>query len=364
MSRPLPRILLLSAYDAASHRYWCQWLQHACADFHWTCLSLPDRHFYWRIRSNALTFVGKYKAELAQPYDLIIATSMTDLATLRGLVPALGRCPAIVYFHENQFVYPLQTEQHQKSNIINAQLNSILTATAADVLVFNSAYNQSSFMNGLQAFSKRMPDGIDKHVPVQLAAKSQVLPVPIIQSPQQTGKDNATVEIVWNHRWEYDKQPDVFFAAMSRLQQEKLPFKLHVMGQSFRQVPSCFDTARKALGGRIITWGYQPRERYCQILERAAIVVSTALHDFQGLSMLEAIHRGCVPVAPDRVAYPEYIPAALLYNGDNEVESLCDLLHDVVTGQLPQAPLVDAYLDTVLTDKYRKLIDQAIQVNT
>ena len=29
--------------------------------------------------------------------------------------------------------------------------------------------------------------------------------------------------------------------------------------------------------------------------------------------MLEAIAAGCIPVAPDRMAYPEYIPEELLY---------------------------------------------------
>ena len=32
--------------------------------------------------------------------------------------------------------------------------------------------------------------------------------------------------------------------------------------------------------------------------------------------MLEAIAAGCIPVAPDRMAYPDYIPAELLYMPD------------------------------------------------
>ena len=32
--------------------------------------------------------------------------------------------------------------------------------------------------------------------------------------------------------------------------------------------------------------------------------------------MLEAMTAGCIPVAPDRMAYPEYIPAELLYRPD------------------------------------------------
>lgn len=362
MSKTGARILLLSAYDAASHRHWCQWLQSTFTDYHWTCLSLPDRHFYWRVRSNALTFLSKYSDVLTAPYDLIIATSMTDLATLKGFIPALSRCPSLVYFHENQFAYPQQNDQRHKSNLINAQLNSVLTATAADRLVFNSVYNRTSFSQGLRAFIKRMPDGIDRQLPDILDARSQVLPVPIISTPCRPGSDNDKhmPEIVWNHRWEYDKQPEVFFAALTKLHDEQLPFKLHVMGQTFRESPACFAVAQEYLRDRIITWGYQSRQHYDEVLRRADVVVSTAIHDFQGLGMLEAMHRGCIPVAPDRMAYPEYIPASLRYGIDDEVNALCGLLRKLITGPRPPTPDIDAYLDTTLHSRYKVLIEQAL----
>lgn len=43
------------------------------------------------------------------------------------------------------------------------------------------------------------------------------------------------------------------------------------------------------------------------------IVLSTARHDFQGLSVLEAMAKGCVPLAPAALAYPEYIEPACLF---------------------------------------------------
>ena len=85
------------------------------------------------------------------------------------------------------------------------------------------------------------------------------------------------------------------------------------MGQSFREVPTCFTDFRNDNNEVVATWGHQPADVYRQVLERSDIVVSAALHDFQGLGMLEAIAAGCIPVAPDRMAYPEYIPEELLY---------------------------------------------------
>src|SRR5690606_31607509 len=50
------RILLLSAYDADSHRRWREGLVRELPQHAWTVLALPPRHFSWRIRGNALSW--------------------------------------------------------------------------------------------------------------------------------------------------------------------------------------------------------------------------------------------------------------------------------------------------------------------
>jgi len=94
------RILLLSAYDAHSHRRWRQGLVAAFPEWRWTVLTLPPRFFSWRVRGNSLSWAFSERETLEQSYDVLVATSMTDLSALKGLVPAL------VYCHENQFAYP------------------------------------------------------------------------------------------------------------------------------------------------------------------------------------------------------------------------------------------------------------------
>ena len=308
------KILLLSAYDASSHRYWRQLLTEHLTAFDWTVVTLPDRHFYWRIRSNALTYALQHREALSGEYDLILATSMVDLCGLRGLLPALGRIPTVLYFHENQFAYPVRKPN---SNIINSQLVSIYSSLCADRVLFNSNYNQQSFLSGAKTLFKKMPDGVPANAMADVERTSEVLPVPIQTGPTGSAAvsierpSSRVVEIVWNHRWEYDKQPEVFFAAMQLLQNHGVDFVLHVMGQSFREIPECFTQAIDTFGERIVTWGYQPRNAYLKVLQQADIVVSCAAHDFQGLGMLEAISHGCVPIAPARVAYIEYVPEPL-----------------------------------------------------
>ncbi|WP_315982672.1 tRNA-queuosine alpha-mannosyltransferase domain-containing protein [Aliamphritea spongicola] len=138
------KILLLSAYDADSHRYWHQNLIRQFPEHEWTLLTLPARYFAWRIRGNSLSWAfGEQRPLLEQPYDLVIATSMTDLSALKGMVPNLASIPSVVYFHENQFAYPATDNAHKS---VEPQILNIYTAACADRILFNTTYNRDSFL--------------------------------------------------------------------------------------------------------------------------------------------------------------------------------------------------------------------------
>lgn len=88
-----------------------------------------------------------------------------------------------------------------------------------------------------------------------------------------------------------------------------MDFQLAVCGENFRRVPAEFERARERLGERIIQWGrVEDWGDYVRLLWEADIVVSTALHDFFGAAVVEAIYCACRPVLPDRLAYPEHFP--------------------------------------------------------
>ena len=59
----------------------------------------------------------------------------------------------------------------------------------------------------------------------------------------------------------------------------------------------------------------EDRESYLAALGRHNLVLSTADQEFQGLAVQEAILRGCTPVVPDALSYPEYVPEQLRYSG-------------------------------------------------
>ncbi len=308
------RVLLLSAYDAHSHRRWREGLVAAFPEWEWTVLTLPPRNFAWRIRGNSLSWAFGERALLERPCDLLLATSMTDLSTLRGLVPSLTQLPTLVYCHENQFAYP---EGGQQPVRVEPLMVNLYTLLAADRVIFNSAWNRDSCLDGIQGLLKKMPDAVPPGVVAHIAAKSRLLPVPL--EADWFGTTGAVaggepLTLVWNHRWEYDKGPERLFAALLQLQRAGMDFRVHVLGQQFREQPAVFADMHASLGAHIASWGMvQDPADYREILRCSHVVLSTALHEFQGLAVQEAVASGCVPLVPDRLAYPDFFAAPYRY---------------------------------------------------
>ena len=360
------RILLFSAYDAQSHRYWWQGLKAALPEQNWTVLTLPARHFAWRIRGNSLSWALGEQETLNQPYDLLIATSMTDLSTLQGLVPHLAGIPSLLYFHENQFAYPLGNQARQQ---VEPQIVSLYAALAADHLCFNSAYNRNTFLSGVAQLLDKLPDHIPDGICETLEQKSSILAVPLQASAAAVPEGNnrhGPMHVLWNHRWEYDKAPERLLLALRKLTDNKINFRLHVTGQQFRTVPDAFTSIREEFHQHIETWGYiRDRDSYQALLRSCDIVLSTALHDFQGLSILEAVMAGCLPVVPARLAYPELLPATCCYDShsqspEKESEALASHLAQLAqlhaSGTLPAAPDISSLYWADMASDYRDLL--------
>jgi glycosyltransferase involved in cell wall biosynthesis len=118
--------------------------------------------------------------------------------------------------------------------------------------------------------------------------------------------------VLWNQRWEYDKDPETMLRALYALADEGLRFRVALAGENFRVTPAEFDEARTRLGDRLQHCGYAESDAdYAGLLHRADIVLSTAIHEFFGVSVVEAVYCGCLPVLPNRLSYPELIPPEL-----------------------------------------------------
>jgi glycosyltransferase involved in cell wall biosynthesis len=126
-----------------------------------------------------------------------------------------------------------------------------------------------------------------------------------------SSSDTDAPLIIWNHRWEADKNPRAFFNALYQLQDDGLDFRVALLGENFRQEPAEFLEARERLGARVVQFGYADSfEAYARLLWRADYVVSTAYQEFFGIAVCEAIYCGCVPLLANRLNYPYLLPDA------------------------------------------------------
>lgn len=310
---------------------------------------MAARFWKWRMQGGAVTLAQKATEQLTRGFlpDVIFATDMVNLPAFLALMRGqLADTPAVLYFHENQLTYPIR--EGKARDYTYAYIN-YLSALAANRVVFNSQFHRDQFFAALPTLLRRFPDYTHLETLRGLRAKSSVLHLGIDlaghdkygpAAEAERAHDDGPPIVLWNQRWEYDKNPDAFFAVMNRLDDAGVPFRLILAGEHFEEQPEGFERAFQRYADRILHYGYAENfAEYSGLLHRADIVVSTARHEFFGIAMLEAIYCGCHPVLPNRLTYPELIPenlhrpllhAPVLYEDEEE---LFGLLKRMLSGE-------------------------------
>ncbi|MCP4708725.1 MAG: DUF3524 domain-containing protein [Planctomycetes bacterium] len=351
-------ILALEAYDGGSHKQFLDGLI-ANSRHNFARYGLPARKWKWRMRGAAIYFARLIEKEMAKgiltggAVDLIFTSDMTSVADLKALLPeSLMGKPIICYFHENQLTYPLVDDSERDFQYGFTNITSCLAANEA---WFNSRYHLDSFLQGVKDLLRKMPDYVPENITNTIINRSKVMPLGLSDSlfvnktnDHQFCRESSppTVEyyppadshppptLLWNHRWEYDKNPEEFFEVLFDLDRTGVEFRLIVAGENFRTAPPIFEAARKTLTANIVHFGYvENRGEYEKLLVRSDIVVSTARHEFYGLSVLEAMAARCYPLLPNRLSYPGLIPVSfhqkVLYDSPDELRGkLISLCHE------------------------------------
>ncbi len=310
-------ILLLEPYLTGSHQDWAEELkkysQHSIEIY-----GMSGHYWKWRMHGGAVTLARRFNESNFQP-DLILATDMLDLTTFLSLTrQRTAHIPTALYFHENQLTYPwspTDKDPQLKRDNHYAFIN-FTSALTADKVLFNSQYHQEAFLNTLPRFLKSFPDHQETNSIESIRAKSQVLSLGIdLQKlrdlePKEKTMYNRAV-LLWNHRWEYDKNPNDFFQALFTLKDRGIDFKLVVLGKNYEKKPAIFEEARQRLADHILHFGYaESFEEYAHWLHRADIIPVTSHHDFFGVSLVQAMACDVIPLLPKRLAYPEHLPEA------------------------------------------------------
>lgn len=322
------RILALEPFYGGSHKSFLDgWQKHSQHEF--TVLGLPAYKWKWRMRHSAITFASQLHepAYRDRSWDVLWCSDMLNVAEFIGLAPAAIRdLPRAVYFHENQLTYPVREE---KDRDLHFAFSNFITAVAANEVWFNSQFHLNDFCSALEKYLLRMPDYQSTEEVELIRTKSKVQYPGIAPLRKRGPRKPGPLRICWNARWEHDKNPEDFFDAIRELKRRGVAFRLIVLGESFRNSPAIFHSARQEFNAEIEHWGYaKMRKEYEQWLSRADTVVSTANHEFFGIGVVEAMAAGAIPLLPDRLAYPE-----VLSQIDASV-SIADFLYDGSVEQL------------------------------
>ncbi|MHC4694981.1 MAG: tRNA-queuosine alpha-mannosyltransferase domain-containing protein [Planctomycetota bacterium] len=299
------RILALEPYYGGSHKAFLDgW--SAISRHDWSIFKLAPYKWKWRMRHSAITFADQINqyTDKGREWDLIFCSDMLNLAEFLGLAPeAVQKLPVVVYFHENQLTYPVQFESERDYQFA---MTNMTTALAAKSVWFNSAFHRDSFLEALATFLGKMPDCQPTDAVERIRSKTLIYPPGVNAIKRRNDRKAGPLRILWAARWEHDKNPEDFFEALKIIKAAGTDFRINVIGEQFRQEPDVFGWARRYFADQIDRWGYQEnRSEYEKALKEADVFVSTANHEFFGISAVEAGLAGVYPILPKRLAYPE-----------------------------------------------------------
>ena len=367
------KILLVEPFFGGSHKKWAEgYKRHSGHQVE--ILSLPDRHWKWRMHGAAITLSERFRESDFAP-DLVLATDILDVATFAANCRSkLGSIPIATYFHENQIAYPWSANdmdrQLQRDN--HYGFINYTSALISNKVIFNSNYHMHSFLESLPEFLKQFPDHQNLNTVRSIEEKCSVVHLGLDLKRLDELKPRSLelrkrAVILWNHRWEYDKNPEAFFNSLYEIQNRGWDFNLVVLGERFNKYPSVFDEAKERLSEKIIHWGFADDEsEYVRWLWESDILPVTSNQDFFGGSIVEAMYCNVKPLLPKRLAYPEHLPDRLhptfFYNEGELTTRLQNWIKDVAVIRKQQTrTFVERYDWSEISSKMDRVLADLIE---
>jgi glycosyltransferase involved in cell wall biosynthesis len=364
------KILLVEPYFTGSHKKWAEgYARHSKHEVQ--ILNLEGRYWKWRMHGGAVTLALKFKRLPIRP-DLILATDMLDLTTFLALTrEGTAGIPAALYFHENQISYPWSPGDRdvRKARDFHYGFINFTSALAAQAVFFNSRYHRDSFLSELPGLLRHFPDHREMDSVALIENKSSILYVGLdFEGLERNRPDHMLREdppiILWNHRWEYDKNPGDFFRVLTTLAGRGLDFRVVILGESFYKKPGIFEKAASALGHRMLHFGFcREFADYARWLSAADILPVTSSQDFFGISILEAAYSGVLPLLPRRLTYPEIFPEDLFSDlFYTDLDDLTVRLEEMIGGKkIPPRPDISQRAERFAWERLIPQYDEAVE---
>ena len=365
-------ILYVEPYYSGSHKTWIDSYKEYSKN-NIEIISLPGKKWKWRMHGGAVSLGNQFN-ELNQRFDLIICSDMLNLPVFKSLCNKnIQNSKFAMYFHENQLSYPWSPNDkdiQEKRDYHYAFIN-YTSSLISDYNFFNSSYHFNSYIKELKKYLKKMPDFRNINSIDEIADKSDVLYIGCDLKniyEKFSNKEKKDPIILWNHRWEYDKNPELFFRTLFKIKEKNIKFSLIIVGKKYSQYPQIFDEANIKLKDEIIFNGYcESRQEYISKIRQSNILPVTSNQDFFGISIMEAICAGNYPVLPERLTYPELFDIEnnhdIFYKNDKEFErKLIQVIENINNFNIAklQQELLDKFDWNRMSFEYDKLFKSII----
>lgn len=317
------KLILLNPYHKGSHAAFADsvaemlqsdgaWQVHT-----WT---LPGAHWKWRMQGAAAHFAHEL-AEVSDA-DVIMTTDMCDVSRLRGLLPApLREVPIVMYCHENQLTFPWSAGDPDLAQRIDLTygMTNVMSALASDQIWFNSHFHLSTFIAAAKDLMKKMPDAHIDLNHFEAKARVMYLPLPLRKrfgSGETLSLDRPMgrpVRILWNHRWSIDKGIDRFMGYLDAVAAAGIDFELILLGVGASHAESGWIKSFNKWRHCILHQGQLDNlADYGHWLKQTDILLHDPRQEFFGISVVEAMWHGVLPILPPSGPYPEYVPAEMV----------------------------------------------------
>lgn len=112
MSTSSFKVLLIEPFYGGSHKNLIDLLKDALGA-QCIAITMTAKKWHWRARTAALYLSQIIPREDVKSCKVVFASSVLNLAELIALRPDIAKLHKILYFHENQLIYPVQVHKER-----------------------------------------------------------------------------------------------------------------------------------------------------------------------------------------------------------------------------------------------------------
>ena len=176
-----------------------------------------------------------------------------------------------------------------------------------------------------------------------------------VKPPKSRRVKSDEIILLWNHRWEEDKNPEGFIKILRNFREKKIRFKLIITGKESEHIS--YKNTLIEFKKEIIHHGnVASKEDYQKLLHKATHSIITSNHDFFGISAIEGILFGVKTLFPRRLVYPEH------FNKRTWSQISYKSIEDIIE-KMNNYPLEDAINDLkkiLFFQRYRSPLEKCI----